>query len=208
MTRNGFRECKRHSRVFLVCQVGVVCCFISVRSLHQHIPSLDKWPLVFLFVVVIIIMDPSEQKASALYEALRSKAEVCCSNRWLCSRGAVVVSVGLQLNQTLLNLTLRWNAIGGSRAAAIAEALKGELNTPAAESFVGSIGDSGAAAIAEVLKVSSTLPQLKLESSCICALGATAIGEALKVNSSLQVLFLTTTTLEIRVPWLLQKDSR
>jgi hypothetical protein len=64
-------------------------------------------------------MEPLET-SSALYEALRSKAEMNYSYR---RHGAVVVSVGLQLNQTLLSLTLYCSSIGAAGAAAIAEAL-------------------------------------------------------------------------------------
>jgi Ran GTPase-activating protein (RanGAP) involved in mRNA processing and transport len=70
------------------------------------------------------------------------------------------VSVGLQLNPTLLRLDLSWNGIGDSGAAAIAEALKVNSNLQKLILFSNEVGSSGAAAIARALMRHSTLRQL------------------------------------------------
>jgi hypothetical protein len=48
---------------------------------------------------------------SAQYEALRSKADLDLSSKSLKYQGAIVVSVGLQLNPTLLSLNTTTSAI-------------------------------------------------------------------------------------------------
>jgi hypothetical protein len=144
---------------------------------------------LFFLVDIIIIMEPSD--ASALYEKLRSESEVDCTGTLLEIDGAVVVSVGLQLNPTLLRLALRGCDIDASDAMVIAEALK--VNSTLQMLNLNSnnrMGDSGVAAIAEALKVNSSLRRLWLCGNYIEDSGATAIAEALKVNSSLQKLSL------------------
>jgi Ran GTPase-activating protein (RanGAP) involved in mRNA processing and transport len=130
-------------------------------------------------------------KASDLYEALRSKAEVNCNNTSLSYYScAIVVSVGLQLNPTLLSLSLSCNIMGDSGVAAIAEALKVNSILRILDLGYNEVGDSGAAAIAEALKVNSSLQKLGLYYNRIGDSGAAAIAEALKVNSTLNELSL------------------
>jgi hypothetical protein len=90
-------------------------------------------------------------EASDLYEALRGKADVRYSHRYVGYHGAIVVSVGLQLNPTLLRLTLCRNSIGASGATAIAEALKVKSSLQTIHFFKNNVGDTGAAAFAEAL---------------------------------------------------------
>jgi hypothetical protein len=98
-------------------------------------------------------MKPLEtSSASALYEALRSKADLRYSHRYR-SDIAIVVSVGLQLNPTLLRLNLWHNSIGTSGAAAIAAALRVNSSLLSLSLSYNQIGDSGVAAFAEALKV-------------------------------------------------------
>jgi Leucine Rich repeat len=101
-----------------------------------------------------------ESDAAGLYEALRSKAELDYSWKYFWNHGAIVVSVGLQLNPTLLRLRIVGNYIAATGAAAIAEGLK--LNTSLQNLNLGEnrIGSAGAAAIAEAIKVNSCLQEL------------------------------------------------
>jgi hypothetical protein len=144
--------------------------------------------VILVIIIIIIIMEPCE--ASALYEALRSKADVNLGWRSLKYQGVVVVSVGLQLNPTLLRLYLSRNFFGDSGAAAIAEALKVNSSLQQLDLSYNKIGDSGAAAIAEALKVNSTLQQLDLSYNQIGDSGAAAIAEALMRHSTLRHLYL------------------
>jgi hypothetical protein len=68
-------------------------------------------------------MEPSE--VSALYDALRCRQIVLVNSysyRRVGYHGAIAVSVGLQLNLTLLQISLSFTSIGESGAAAIAVA--------------------------------------------------------------------------------------
>jgi hypothetical protein len=107
--------------------------------------------LIDVFSVLLLIFTMERSKASALYEALRSQERVNIFRNvdyQFGYHGAIIVSVGLQLNPTLLCLSLFYNDIGDSGAAAIAEALK--LNTGLHEVNLcdNIIGGAGAAAIA------------------------------------------------------------
>jgi hypothetical protein len=128
------------------------------------------------------------EQASALYEALRGKADIEYFNRILGSHGAIVVSIGMQLNTTLLSLSLSCNAIGNAGVAAIAETLKVNSSLQKLVLCYNNIGASGAAAIAKALKVNSSLQKLDLSFNKIGDSGAASIAEALEVNLSLQEL--------------------
>jgi hypothetical protein len=104
------------------------------------------------------------------------------------NRGAVVVSVGLQLNPTLLRLNLFPNIFGDSGVAVIAEALKVNSSLQTLNLRSNRITESGAAALAESLKVNASLQKLDLGWNNIGDSGAVALAEALKVNSSLKQL--------------------
>jgi Leucine-rich repeat (LRR) protein len=126
--------------------------------------------------------------AYCLYKDLRSKADVDLSSSHLTYESAIVVSVGLQLNPTLLRLNLQYNQIRDSGAVAIAEGLKVNWSLQKLVLRSNTIDAAGAAAIAEALKVNSILQQLNLYRNLIGDSGAAAIAEALQVNSSLQQL--------------------
>jgi hypothetical protein len=146
--------------------------------------------LVLIIVTIIMFLND----ASALYEALRSsKADVDLSSKslGLHYRCAIIVSVGLQLNPTLLRLNLQCNHFGNSDAAAIAEALKVNSSLQQLNLNQNDIGASGAEAIAKALKVNNSgLQQLNLRYNHIGDSGAAALAKALKVYSSLQDLSL------------------
>jgi Ran GTPase-activating protein (RanGAP) involved in mRNA processing and transport len=151
---------------------------------------IDTLPLFVIFVIVIVIvivvMQPLE--ASALYEDIRRKTDVDFSAIHFRCIHVIVMSVGLQLNPTLLRLNLRNCALNHCGAEAIAEALKGNSVLQKLELWHTRIGGSGAAAIADALRVNSVLQDLGLGYNRIGDSGAAAIAEALKVNSSLQKL--------------------
>jgi hypothetical protein len=90
MSQSGPAHSRRPS------SVGVHGCYFQLF----HFIS----PFINGLLSSIIIMKPLE--ASALYEALRSKADVIYSRCYVDYHGSVVVSVGLQLNPTLLRLSL------------------------------------------------------------------------------------------------------
>jgi hypothetical protein len=116
-------------------------------------------------------------KASVMYEDLRSKADVDFSRRQNSYHHAIVVSVGLQLNSTLLRLNLDCNEIGDSGAAAIAEALKVNSSLQKLDLYYIQIGVSGAVAIA---RRHSTVRHLDLRYNGIGIDGATAFEQSLE----------------------------
>jgi hypothetical protein len=90
----------------------------------------------------------------ALYDALRSRADVVYSRRDISFNGdlAIVVSAGLQLNPNLLLLTLHSSFINASGATVIAEALKVNSTLHQLDLCHNIIGDAGVAAIEESLE--------------------------------------------------------
>jgi pantoate kinase len=112
----------------------------------------------------------SEAMHNVMYDMLRSECNIDLTQSISIDISnirydrAVVVSVGLQLNPTLLSLTftLSWNGAGDSGVAAIAEALKVNSTLQLLNLDCNKIGDSGAVAIVEALKVNSTLQALGL----------------------------------------------
>jgi len=130
--------------------------------------------------------------------------------------GAARIRGGLERNEVLTSLNLRYNQIRAEGAAAIAEALRGNEvlttidlsrndirreggvaigNALAVNEVLTSldlgrnqIGDEGAKAIGKALAINGVLTSLNLQSNCIRYEGAAAIAEALQGNGVLTSL--------------------
>lgn len=106
------------------------------------------------------------------------------------STGGEAIGSMLNVNLTIQQLDLSWNALRAISAIPIATALQLNYHLRELTLTHNSIGDSGALAFGQSLRSNSTLQKLRLEYNAIGSKGALGLSSGLAVNNSLLELLL------------------